>query len=189
VVWDEHFNDLCNNVKLTIVDGIIGQVLASREASRRFAEGFQPREKGWDQESFNALDPSTQHDIVQDWVLDVEVQSELDIDPIANAAARLMWELDVNGFRCEPKTLPELNWIAPVHERLEEFFSVLCVGSRVTIETPDFGPLHRTVMLPNFKTPGFGIGLQLAEHIAQVILCEKLHELRVAKKESAPVGS
>jgi hypothetical protein len=182
VVWDDHFEDLSATVKLTIVDGIIGEVLTRKAVEGQLSRGLHSDDVGWPPEDFDALDRESQHEIVQDWVTGVEVAAALEINPISKTAARLKRELDVHllGFSCEPKTLPELTRTGNLEERVKELDSVLCQGAKVVIETPDFGPLDATVMLPNFKTPGFGIGLELAEDIATIIICEKLRKLRTS---------
>src|SRR5437899_3819924 len=73
IVGSRHFAEFSQDVRLTIVDGIIGEVMAKRAVHERFAKGFSPEEVGWAQENFDNLHPSEQREILQDWALGVEV--------------------------------------------------------------------------------------------------------------------
>src|SRR5262245_60091085 len=52
VLGSQEFDDLSNDIRLTIVDGIIGDVFAKKAAQAKFAETFNPEEIGFTQEEF-----------------------------------------------------------------------------------------------------------------------------------------
>ena len=108
VVGNEHFRDLSPEVKLTIVDGIIGDVLANRAKDERFGAGFDPEEIGHSHEDFENLSREEQSDIVQDWAMGVAVEAELTHNPIRRAEADLSCSLKIARWGCEYKHFPEV---------------------------------------------------------------------------------
>jgi hypothetical protein len=107
IVGNDQFKDLSAELKLTVVDGIIGNVLASRAAHARFEQGFNSEEVGWSSEAFASLDPGTQHEVVQDWVIDVGELADLEHNPIHARAAQLADELHIWGFGTVWREFPE----------------------------------------------------------------------------------
>jgi hypothetical protein len=88
VVGSNQFDDLTPSVELTIVDGIIGRVLANKACSERIGEGFRPGEHGYTQEESDSLSAAKQQDIVQEWALGVEVETDMENNPAATVAPR-----------------------------------------------------------------------------------------------------
>jgi hypothetical protein len=185
VVGSEHFNDLSPELKLTIVDGIIGDVLARKAFQQKVESGFDPEEVGYSSENFNRLSGEERHEIVQDWVTGIEVQSEMDHNPIRRLAAQLSHSLDIQHCGSEGKYFPELQGEPATIERAKEMMASLYVGASVTIYTKDRGQLSETVMLPNFESCGFGFGLDLASAIAELVCLSRLAKMR-GVSESGP---
>src|SRR4051794_13339541 len=87
---DNQVEDLSPAVRLTTMDGIIGEVLANRATEHRFAvEGFKAEYVGFTDEDFDALDPDSKHELIHDWVTGVEVEAEMEHNPICRAR----WDL------------------------------------------------------------------------------------------------
>jgi hypothetical protein len=187
VVGSEHFSDLSPELKFTIVDGIIGDVLAHKAFQEKIASGFDPEEMGYTPEDFSGFTSEDKHRIVQDWVTGIEVQSEMDNNPIRRLAAKLAHALDA-VFSFEGKYFPELQGEPATIERAKEMEAALYVGAFVSTHTTDFGELSETVMLPNFKSCGFGFGFGLASTIAELVCLSRLAKMRGVALESFDQG-
>lgn len=177
VLGSKEFADLSDDIRLTITDGIIGEVLSSRATRGKFAERFNPGEIGYTQEEFDELDPSDRQDIIQDWVIGVEVDNDFEFNPIHNKAAELSRELEIFDYSLEYIYSPEVNRATDLKERLKRLGSVRYQGAKVTIDSPIYGKIESSVTIPNFKTPHFS-GLGLAEEIAHILTLQKLKTLK-----------
>lgn len=71
VVGSKYFNDISPETKLTIVDGIIGDVITGQAVNEQIRKGFDPEEVGISQEEFDGFSDEEQHEIIQNWVLDI----------------------------------------------------------------------------------------------------------------------
>lgn len=183
IVGSDLFKDLSPELKVTIVDGIIGAVLGLRAARSRFEQGFDPQLMGWQQEAFESLDPGIRHEIIQDWVIDVETIAELEHNPVSKLAAKLSYDLGGLRTRSEFVHFPEVidcptifeaDFIAKFETRAKQIEAALYVGRKVTVRTSDGTQVTRTVMLPHFKVPGFSFEYGLAEDIAEVLCLDAL---------------
>jgi hypothetical protein len=182
VVGTEHFKDLAADVQLTMVDGIIGEVLAALESGNRIGQGFRPDEVGWTQDDFDGLPPDEQHEIVQDWVIGVEVEAGLRNNPISVAVAEL--ERTVSAHcACTWLTYPSADGVKSLQERRRLLDSAVSNGCRCTLHSGTAvkggtvthlphpcGPVSATVWLPNFKTPGCGTLLGLVENLSKLVV-------------------
>jgi hypothetical protein len=182
VVGSEHFSDISPELKFTIVDGIIGDVLARRALRERVASGFVPEEMGHSQESFDSLSSRDQYEVVQDWLIGVEVETELDHNPVSRLAAELSGSLHIQKWGTEYKYFPEVHAEPATMERGREMNAALYIGASVTLHTEDCGDVTETAMLPNFQSSGYGCGAGLAETIAELVCLS-----RVAKMRGLPV--
>lgn len=108
MVGSDYFKDLPLNTRTTIVDGIIGEVLAKRAVDKQVNGGFNPEGVGFSQDDFARLDPEMQNDLIQDWLLSVEVWADMENNPVSKESARLMHESKVGAFTVEYATFPEL---------------------------------------------------------------------------------
>ncbi len=134
VVGSGHFNDLSPELKFTIIDGIVGDVLAHKAFQEKVTSGFAPEEMGYSPEDFDGLSDEDRHGIVQDWVTGIEVQSEMDHNPIRRLAAQLSHALNT-VLSSECKYFPELQGEPATIERAEEMKAALYVGAFVTVHT------------------------------------------------------
>lgn len=173
VVGSDHFKDLPLDTKVTIVDGIIGEVLARRATTKQVDRGFHPEDIGSTQEDFDMLDAGTQNELIQDWLIGVEVTADMENNPVYQVSSRLMISEDVRSYSVEYKTYPELPGPENLAERMRQFDTVLYHGVKVTLHTKDSGDVDATVMLPNFQVPWFGSGLGLAEEIAKIMCVDR----------------
>jgi hypothetical protein len=155
VVGYRHFKALGKSTTLTIVDGIIGCVLAKNAADENFAKGFNPEDVGFTQQAFEELSPAQQHEFIQDWVIGVDVWAECQHNPIIEASGTLSEELGVNGYSTRPLGNP----FDP---------RTVAYGAAVTVESKSGLKAKGEVWLPNFKTrvPMGRLVSQLAELVA-----------------------
>jgi hypothetical protein len=178
VVGAPQFQDLLPELKYTIVDGIVGDVLAHRAMQETFQSGFDPEEHGYSKDEFEELPETEKGELIQDWATSVEVVSELSKNPVRRAAADLSYKLAITRWGVDWKYFPEVHAEAATLERAKEMEAALWVGCEVTLHTEDFGALSETIMLPNFQTLGFGGGIHLSEAIAELVCLVRLAGLR-----------
>jgi hypothetical protein len=156
---------------LTIVDGIIGQVLAKKEFKKSTETLYDDY-----REIIEALPPTAQYDYVQDLVLDAETIAELKWDPIAKLAAKLEYEAFEKGvvksYGTEYLNDPELPDGDPydfsvLEKRVEAMKNAVRVGCRITAKTPE-NSIVETVWLRNFEDTMVS-ALHIASNIAELL--------------------
>lgn len=180
VVGSKEFAELSSDIRLTIVDGIIGEVLSKKASSAKFAETFNPEEIGFTQAEFDECDPGTQHELIQDWVIGVEVEMDFEHNPICRKAAELSRELGISGHSFQYIDPPGVSKATSISERARLLDTALYKGAKVSIDSKDHGKIEASVTLPNFKTPFFS-GLGLVEEIALVLALQKMKNLAKRK--------
>jgi hypothetical protein len=166
VVSSDHFNNIARDIQLTIVDGIIGEVLAHRAFRQRFQE-FNPSDYGYSQAEFDSLPRHEQQDIIDDWGIDSEVSTQMENNPVYRQAAALQHEMTSCGA-C--KQFGYQGVVFPAGAKMDE---AILVGEKYTVYSEQYGNVERTVLLPNFRTPGFYFG-GLAESIAELLAFTEL---------------
>jgi hypothetical protein len=177
VVGSDHFNDLTSDVQLTIVDGIIGEVLAHQAFKIRFQE-FDPISYGYSQEEFDNLPRWEQQEIIEDWGIHSEVTTLMEHNPIYRKAAELQHEFVHNGA-CQ-----KFGYGGAVYPEGSKIDDAILVGRKYTAYSTKYGDIERTVLLPNFKTPGFYFG-ELAQYIGELLAFTELkRRVELAKNKS-----
>lgn len=178
IVSSNQFGDITLDIRLTIVDGIIGEVLASRAIEQR-AKSFNPQELNLSQEDFDSLPQSEQYDLIQDWVIDTEVIEKFNHSPLYNKAEKLAYSQTRGGDRFSTELLwwPDSGAYDSL-QRAKELKKAQFVGTRLIINTRDVGPVENIVMLPNFNAPHYGVGLDVSKSIAKIIGYSHLQALR-----------
>lgn len=173
VVGSSHFADISNAVKRSIVDGIIGVVLAKKAVSDRLARGFTAEDLGLTNEDLDALPHWDAYELVEDELISIEVDADFEHNPIYADVARLGRELEFpsgsHRFVDPPGTKR-----APTGRLLEE---KPLIGAEYTVQTADVGSVTRTAWLPNFQAPGFS-GYGLAEEIAHLMALDEVRKRR-----------
>lgn len=184
VVASKHFNDLSGDVKLTIVDGIIGEILSTRNAGQIISKGFNPQDVGYSDDEFANLSNEEQHDIIQDWVLTIEVESEFEHNPIVRKRAEMERELDIHGYSVEYFCYPNLDTAQTMQERAMLMNGAIYNGAKIKLKTQDLGEVEGIAYIPNFKS--ISSTGELAENIAAISAIEKIKNMRakaVQKKQ------
>ena len=180
VSYDEK-NPIGEGTTLTIVDGLIGQVLANRQFRDTLGQTLEAN-RGW----FEPVPSHEQHEVIQELVIDAEVLAALAWNPLAKKAAQLeheAWEKGLwKSHSVESLSDPELPISADIladPEATERFIEVIQntqfrrMGCRMTAKTPE-GDVTETAWVRNFDgyagvSPG-----GLAEDIATLILAQRL---------------
>jgi hypothetical protein len=165
VLGSEEFRGLSNSVRLTIADGLIGEVLSLRAACKRIDVGFDPEQCGYSAPEFDALPASQQSEIIGDWVTMIEVESDFEHNPIVREVARLSSELQATGH-----SMTFLN--DGKHDRDKWVWMQSDVTSR------RYGTAVAKVCIPNFKTPFCHFTVHVAQEIGHLLALEQLRMSR-----------
>lgn len=173
VLNSKQFNDISQEVKLTITDGIIGEVISNMKSRDKFSQGFDPLELDIPHEVFDNLSPEDQHEIIQNWVFNIELENEYENNPISIMVAKLSSVLKITSHSYYPLEYPEPKGNLTVEERIIEFNNVIGFGKRVVVESSKYGSSTGEAWLPNFKTPGYS-GFGLLDEIAELMALEKM---------------
>jgi hypothetical protein len=181
VVGSRQFSDLTREARLTIVDGVIGEVLAKRYMSRRFAQGFDCTEMGWSKEDFAMMSDYEQREILENWGVGVEVEAIYTLNPIYQRVAALSDELGTHG--CFKRFLETAKGKAAKSsaERVKFLNERSSIGAECILHTKDLGDIRGAVWIPNFRTPEF-TGLGLVQEIAHLIALTTYKRQRASVK-------
>jgi hypothetical protein len=167
VVGSQHFRDVSPGIKLTIVDGIIGEVLAQRATRDRFSKAVNYEDLGLSEKDFEHFLPDEQHELIQNWVLEVEITNDFQHNPIYQEVEKISKH---TGF-----------YSRSIHFLGSPPNSAHLLGAEVVLHTEEFGDIRRTAWLPNFRAPYFS-GLSLVEEIANLLAYDALLRLQQQAK-------
>jgi hypothetical protein len=177
IVSFEELEALDASESLTILDGIVARLVVMQEYPRLVEELVED-----EAENLAALDREAAHELAQDLVLQAEVQTEIENDPLERAR----WEAEMEASRYGAGTpygatwlydppLPDSDGAGPfgispevLRQRIEGFNRAERVGCRATVGTP-MGDVTRVVWMRNV---GRDIGLmmeQVAENAALML--------------------
>lgn len=180
VVSFEESSILDQDTNLTIVDGIIGQVLAKKELRKSIETLYEDN-----REAIESLPSSAQHEYVQDLVLEAETIAELKWDPIAVLAAKYEHEAFergiINSYKTEYLNDPELpdgdpfEDFAVIEKRIHAIKNALRVGCRIIADTPKIAIIE-TVWLRNFEDTAVS-PLHIANNIAELLVFKRALDL------------
>ena len=180
VVAFEESKSLDKDISLTIVDGIIGQVLAKKEFRESLRTLYDDH-----RDIIESLPSSSQQDNVQDLVWDAETLAELKWDPIAKLAAK--YEHDafergiIKSYKTEYLNDPELpngdpfTDLSVLEKRIEAMKNAVRVGCRIIADTPKVAIIE-TVWLRNFED-NLVSPLHIAGNIAELLVFKRALDL------------
>ncbi|MCK4830500.1 hypothetical protein KA005_83050 [bacterium] len=163
ILGSEQFKGLSDSVYLTIADGLIGEVLATKARIEERDSGFDPTEYGYSEEEFEDLDEITKRNIIEDWAIGIEVESDYKHNPIFQKVADIYSETESKGhsimFLNEADTDPEVwTWV------------------ECEVTNHKYGNEKAKVYLPNFQTPFCYFSVHLAQEIAKLLALEKIRK-------------
>jgi len=174
VVGYKPFQEFKRDFQLTIVDGIIGEVLANLFVQKEVS-GFSVEKTGFSEEEFNQLSDYDKHEVIQDWLFGVEVIGEMENNPISKKRSQLEKELMVGNYSLEFFTYPDFS-----PGDVDGFRSRILEGHRITYHTNDLGDVVGEIWLPNFNVPHYtGVS---SEDIAALLALQRIHNMRLNKK-------
>lgn len=162
VLGSDEFSNLSDTIRLTIADGLIGEVMSSRNINKQINAGFDPRQCGYSIDEFDALSQAEQSEIFSNWVTMIELDSDFKYNPITQKAAQLQKELHAYN-----QTLTFLN--DGKHDP-DKWVWVECEVSNHN------GKASAKVCLPDFKTPYCYATVHVAIEIAHLLSLEQLRK-------------
>jgi len=164
VLGSQQFSGLADSVRLTIADGLIGEVLANQERERRFRE-FSPDQCGMSQEDFDVLSDSDRTSVIENWALEVEVMCDYEHNPIHRQVAQLSREVGATG--------ESISFPRPAGIDMERFTVV-----QAAVRTRDGASAEAVLQLPEFRTPSCGITIGLAIEVAKLLALAKVQAIK-----------
>lgn len=180
VVSFEESKALDQDTSLTIVDGIVGQVLAKQEFQKSVKTLFEDH-----RDRIESLPSSSQHEYVQDLVSDAETLAELKCDPIAELAAKYEYEAFKKGiiksYKMEYLNDPKLpdgdpfTDLAVIEKRIAAMKNAVRVGCRIIADTPKIA-ITETVWLRNFED-AIVSPLHIASNITELLVFKRALDL------------
>lgn len=187
VVSFEESKSLHEDLGLTIVDGIIGQVLAKQEFQEALKTLYNEHK-----DRIESLPSSIQREYVQDLVWDAETQAELRWDPIAEQASKYECEAFEKGivksYKTEYLNDPKLPDGDPftdptvLEKRIAVMKSAIRVGCRIIADTPKVAIIE-TVWLRNFEDNAVS-PLHIATNIAELLVFRRVLDLLATHKST-----
>ena len=165
VLGSEEFRGLSESIRLTIADGLIGEVLSLRATSKRINAGFDPEQCGYSSAEFDALPDSQQSEIIGDWVTMIEVESDFEHNPIVREVAHLSSELKAIG--CGMTFLNDGKYNRNKWVRMQ---------SKVT--SSRYGTAVANISIPDFKTPFCYSTVHVAQEIGHLLALIQLRRRR-----------
>jgi hypothetical protein len=183
IISYEEKNKIDQNLYLTVVDGIIGQVLAKNHfATIGISEIGEIMKQNED--FLTELSPDIKHDYIQDLVTSAEVEAELKFDPIAITGAKyeeLAYRRGIcKGYRVSYLSDPELPEAdlfdtTALERRIQAIDKVKRHGCQITLRTPLID-IIQTTWVRNFE--GYGVSsIGLAENIATLLAFKRALDL------------
>ncbi len=106
----------------------------------------------------------------------IELESEMEHNPIAIKRAEMESELGVHRFSIEYFCYPSLDTAQTMQERTALIDGAIYNGAKIKLQTQDLGEVEGIAYIPNFKSVGF-TGT-LAEELAAIFALEKIKNMR-----------
>ena len=169
ILGSEQFKGLSDSVYLTIADGLIGEVLSTNARIEAMNAGFDPTEYGYSEKAFDELDQLTKQDVVEDWAIGIEVESDYKHNPIFQKVGKLSRETESTGYSImflnEDERDPNIwTWV------------------ECEVTNYKYGNARAKVFLPNFQTPSCYFSVHFAQEIARLLALEKIRKRMRASK-------
>jgi hypothetical protein len=173
VVGSQHFKDITPHSRLTIVDAVLGEVLSVEATRERLSHGFCPTEIGYSEEEFESLPEYVRQELLQDWVIGVEVEAELEHNPVSLLRAKEDHRLGVTSWTTHSMQYPPIPDNTSLLDRIGLVQGAVLYGARVIIHHSGMGDIEGEAWLPNFKSTNFS-PYGVVENIAGLIALDRL---------------
>jgi hypothetical protein len=179
VVGYDGFEDF-RDLQLTMVDGVIGEVLAGMQVDRQSQEGFKPEAYGLTQAQFDALDAHQRELYQQDWFDGILVEADMTHNPVSIKIHEMQERLHYianHEWLWHPEPDPAVT--GPERQRLlnkATYCGCRCwLHSESAIKESDVNNMGKNafvtaiVWLPNFCVPFLGMPSTLAEKLSSLL--------------------
>lgn len=161
ILGSEQFKGLSDSVYLTIADAIIGEVLSTQTCQKNISSGFNPTDCGYSDEEFENFSEEDKREIIENWFVNIEIESDYQHNPIFQKVAELTRETKSNGYS-----------ILFLNE--DDRDSEIWTWVECKVENVKYGNASAKVYLPNFKAPSCYFIVHIAIEIAQLLALEKI---------------
>lgn len=178
VVGTTYFKDISKKTKLTIVDALIGDLLTSFDVYNKI-QNFRVEQIGFTADEFQSLSDEEQNYRIQDWVFNIEIESQFANNPLVSRRAELerLCEGSWSSFTTYLLSYPPYK-----PGDITGFQSAILHGHRIVYQTDDLGPISGDAWIPNFNIP-FISSYAVTEEIAAICALEKMIELKAARND------
>ena len=177
VVGSEYFTYLSEERKLTVIDGLIGEILSSRAANARLAQGLSSQEEA----ELDALPPEERQPWIDYWGTSIEVESDFQHNPIHKLRWDLHTEFGIQSHSSRSMTVPDMRSLTDPVQWVTALKKVTLYGAEVILHTKHLGDVSATSWLANFAPLGFGVQ-SVAEDIAFILAIEKLRRINAKRR-------
>lgn len=161
IVNSTDFQYLSNDIKLCIVDGIIGQVISHQVFESEIKQVFEPQKYGITTDEFAQLVPKEQQYFIEKDCLYIEVDAYLKNNPVFQKASELHKSLGYPSYSLKP--VKEINF---------EIYH----GRKCTVNLIEYGTVESEVILPKLNVPKVSIGT-LVDETSRLLACHKAIKL------------
>jgi len=163
ILGSEEFRGLSDSVRLTIADGLIGEVLSSKAIHDRLQTIFDPTQCGYSTEEFDELSPAQQSEIIDDWASMIEIECDFEYNPIVREVMRLSTELHATGYG-----------VTFLND--DQYDPDKWIWMQVHVTSSPYGTATVKVCLPFFKTPSCYCPVHLTEEIGRLLALVQLQK-------------
>lgn len=166
VVSPPDFEPLAPDLAWSIVDGVVGSVLANRRFNE-LVRNFSAESLGMSQDEFEGLSGADRDELIQDWVDWKEVECELQLNPLSKIEAQLECELGPHKISYWYRTEPDTDAITDLVDRAKALRKVVRWTCECTVEKQTVGSVTAAASVPNFDGNGT-LGMSLSPQIAAI---------------------
>lgn len=167
---------LSEKIHLTVIDGIIGEIIAKRNFREKINEYLEDSK-----EMLNSISEYERYEYIQDLVVSTEIELELTWNPISNKAAEMIENLSNEGIIstkfCKHLTKPELPEIKNFFDveglgkSLKSWKDIEWQGCEVSFQTPR-GKVTQQAWVRNFEGM-LASPIIIVENIAELLALYK----------------
>ena len=161
ILGSEQFKGLSDSVYLTIADALIGEVLSTQACKKNTSSGFNPADCGYSDEEFENFSEEHKREIIENWFVNIELESDYQHNPIFQKVAELTRETKSSGYS-----------ILFLNE--DDRDSEIWTWVECEVKNVKYGNASAKVYLPNFKAPSCYFIVHIAIEIAQLLALEKI---------------
>lgn len=175
VAGTPQFKQISEKIRLTIIDGIIGDYFSQREIQEQIAR-FSPQRIKFQPDEWKNLTADEKQSLYQDYIFESEINADNKHNPIYRELVKLEFELELHGYSVEYLMDPDADEKATPLQRGKMYNEANHIGAKVTVLDTKGKPVTVSVWLPNvgiLAAPG-----TLAENIAHLLALDQIKKER-----------